>query len=716
METIYGHIERITFHNKENGFIVARLKEKNKKNLTPIVGKIVQIFEGESVELQGNWKNNKNYGNQFEFETCKTALPTSIESITRYLSSGLIKGIGPKMSKQIVKKFGESTLDIIETSPERLTEVEGIGQKRSQMISVAWLEQKHVAKIMSFLQNYGISQSLCTKIYRNYGEQSIAKIKENPYRLVKDIWGIGFLTADKIAQNMGIEKDSIRRAKEGTAHVLNTQSEKGHVYCPKSILTNEAAKLLNVDSEVISQAIIELIIDGRIVAEEDSQGKDIVYLSPLHKTEENLSKKLVDLKSSRHSIRPIDSEKAIDWVENKLNIKLAGKQKEAIISATQEKIIIITGGPGTGKTTIIKSILEILKTLKLRIALTAPTGRAAKRMNETTGHPAQTIHRLLKYEPGKGGFSYNQNNPLETDVLIVDEASMIDIYLMYNLIKAIPKHALIVLVGDINQLPSIGPGNVLRDMISSGQFKTVILDEIFRQAKQSKIITNAHLINHGKMPNLQNGSLNNDFFFVQKDDPEQIVGMIIRLCKERIPAKFNLDPKNDIQVLSPAHKGITGVANLNKVLQKAINPIGKQIQRGDKILRVNDKVMQIKNNYDKDVFNGDIGFIKSINEEEQEVVITFNNKDVLYDYSDLDQIVLSYATSIHKSQGSEYPAVVIPISTQHYIMLQKNLVYTGITRAKKLVVLVGTKKALAIAIRNNNPQQRYTMLSERING
>ncbi len=714
METIYGYIERITYHNKENGFLVARLQEKNKRDLTAIVGSKAQIFAGETVKLCGNWKNDKKYGEQFAFEKCQTTVPANVNGIEKYLGSGLIKGIGPKMAKQLVKMFGESTLDIIGTNPERLTEVEGIGQKRCKMISAAWSEHKHVAEIMTFLQSYNVSQSHCAKIYKQYGDNSIEIMKQNPYCLAQDIKGIGFLTADVIAQNMGIAKTSIRRIQEGVIHVLNEQTKTGHVYYPQQKLTSKAIELLEVETNLIKEAIMQLEVEERIITEEDPSGNDIVYSKPLHVTENKLSEILIQLHNHPHSIRPIDTSVALDWVGNKLKITLADKQKKAIISSIQEKITIITGGPGTGKTTIIRSILEILKKLNLTITLAAPTGRAAKRMNETTGHEAQTIHRLLKNDPKKGGFTHDQKNPLVTDVLILDEASMIDIFLMYSLIKAVPKHALLILVGDTDQLPSVGPGNILKDIIASGQFKTIILNEIFRQSHQSQIITNAHLINQGKMPNLQNGNPNADFFFVQEEEPDKIVKMIIRLCKERIPAKFKLDPKNDVQILSPMKNGTTGVNNLNIALQEALNPKGKQIQRGSKTFRVNDKVMQIANNYDKNVFNGDIGIIKSIDEEEQELIICFDKEDIPYDYPDLDQIVLSYAASVHKSQGSEYPAVIIPVTTQHFMMLQKNLIYTGLTRGKKLVVLIGTKKALAIAIKNNSPQKRYTRLSERL--
>jgi exodeoxyribonuclease V alpha subunit len=718
MPIIQGLLERISYHNEENDFVVAKLREKEKKELTTIVGNLSGVNPGESLKLTGKWVHNKRFGEQFQVETFEVTIPATLLGIQKYLASGLIQGIGPIMSERIVEKFGLHTLEAIEKTPEKLSEVEGIGPKRISMIRKAWGEQKEIKEIMIFLQGHGVSAAYSAKIYKRYGDQSIEIVRENPYRLAHDIYGVGFITADKIAQNLGIDRNSLIRAKAGLIYVLNQLTEEGHVYYPESQLIHKAKEILTVDEDIVILAVKELSKEKELFLEDLDPESHLraAYLTPFHVAETGVAQMLMNLKESPSNIRPIHPEKAIEWVQQKLNIELAQRQEEAVLLAASSKVLIITGGPGTGKTTLITAVLRIFQQLKLRILLAAPTGRAAKRMNEATGWEAKTIHRLLEFSPRKGGFKKDQDDPLEADVVIIDEASMVDTLLMYYLLKAIPSHAHLILVGDVDQLPSVGPGNVLKDIIKSGRFKVVRLTEIFRQAQESMIVVNAHKVNQGQLPVLKeiDKSESTDFQFIQEEDPEKILQNILDLCSERIPRDFRFHPLREIQVLTPMHKGTIGVANLNIELQKRLNPGQSGITRGSWNFRLGDKVMQIVNNYDKDVFNGDIGWISGINPEERKVTIDFDGRLVPYDYSDLDEVVLAYAVSVHKSQGSEYPVVILPVVTQHYMLLQRNLIYTGITRAKKLVIMIGTKKALAIAIRNNKPQRRYTLLSERL--
>ena len=718
MVTIQGLLERITYYNEENDFVVAKLQEKGKRGLTTIVGNLSGINLSESLRLTGRWVHNKKFGEQFQVERFEVTVPATLHGIQKYLGSGLIKGIGPVMAERIVNKFGLNTLEVIEKRPEQLSGVGGIGPKRIAMITRAWEEQKEIKEIMIFLQGHGVSAAYSAKIFKQYGNRSIGVVKENPYRLAKDVYGIGFITADKIARNLGIDPHSLIRAKAGLIYMLNKLTEEGHVYYPEKDLIYKARGMLQVDEETITEALIELFKEREICIEGiNVQGNPkAIYLAPFYVAETGIAQRLRALKESPSNIRPIHPEKAIEWIQEKLDIELAQRQKEAIVFAASSKVLIITGGPGTGKTTIIKAILRIFHQLKLKIFLAAPTGRAAKRMNEATGWEARTIHRMLEYSPKKGGFKKDQDDLLEADVVIVDEASMVDTLLMYHLLKAIPFQSHLVLVGDVDQLPSVGPGNVLRDIINSGIFKVVRLTEIFRQTQESMIVVNAHRVNQGEFPALKgiDPKDTTDFYFIEEEDPEKILNKIIQLCDESIPKRFGFHPVRDIQVLTPMHKGIIGVSNLNLELQKQLNPDQFGITHGSRTFKLGDKVMQIVNNYDKEVFNGDIGWISRIVQEDRELTIEFDGGLINYEFSELDEIVLSYAISIHKSQGSEYPVVIIPITTQHYLLLQRNLIYTGITRARKLVVLIGTKKALAIAIKNNKPQLRFTHLSERL--
>jgi exodeoxyribonuclease V alpha subunit len=623
------------------------------------------------------------------------------------------------MAKRIVAKFGKSTLDIIETEGKRLLEVEGIGKKRLEMIRGAWADHKEIREVMIFLQSHGVSSGYATKIFKQYGGSAISVVQANPYRLAHEIHGIGFITADKIAEKLGFDKNSAVRIQAGILYVLSQMSDEGHVYYPHAMLVEKCAEILDVGPGPIGEAMGAIAAEKRIILEplsgDDPAGHDMaVYLDLFYYCERSIAVKINELVRSPVALPPLDIGTAISQAQASLSMQLAHEQKKAVRWALENRVLVITGGPGTGKTTIIKAVLTLFQRLKLKVLQAAPTGRAAKRMGEATEHEARTIHRLLEFSFKSGGFEKNAEKPLNCDVLIVDEASMVDTLLMHHLLKAVPPDARLVLVGDVNQLPSVGPGNVLNDIISSGVVPVVALTEIFRQARESRIIVNAHKINHGKLPDIRGAGSKSDFYFRERETPEEALEFIIELATDHIPRVFGLDPVDDIQVLTPMHRGLAGATNLNKELQNALNPRPDDLVRGDRAFRVNDKVMQVRNNYDKDVFNGDIGRIRRISTELQEIVITFDGRDVTFDFADLDEVVLAYAVSVHKAQGSEYPAVILPVLTQHYILLQRNLIYTAVTRGKQLVIMVGTPKALAIAVHNNKPQQRYTRLKHRL--
>ncbi len=707
VEDLEGHIESITYTNEENGYTIARVRVDGHDELITIVGNLVSPIPGEMIFMKGEWNSHPKYGRQFKISSYKTSVPAAVVGIEKYLASGLIRGIGTEMARRIVGKFGEKTLSVIDNKIEKLTRVEGIGRKRLKMISEAWDEQKEIRGVMIFLQSYGVSPGYAAKIFKRYGNHAVKVVKENPYRLATDIFGIGFITADRIAENMGFARDSEERAEAGLLHVLNQCTDEGHVYYPSDMLIQRSQKILQIDREIIANALEELSRNEKLVLDKGS-----VYLPPFYVSETGIAANLIELQNFSRSMREVDSERALQWVQQKLDITLAAKQAEAVRCALKDKLLVITGGPGTGKTTIIKTILAIVSRIETRIMLAAPTGRAAKRMSEATGYQAKTIHRLLEYNMRAGGFQKNQSNPLRCDLIILDEASMIDTILMHHLMKAIPANASLILIGDVNQLPSVGAGNILKDIIASGRVTVVELNEIFRQARESRIIVNAHRINVGLTPEYSVSE--SDFYFIEQEEPEKVVGIILELVRERIPRRFNLDPVDGIQVLSPMHRGLIGVENLNRELQNALNPGGKGTVRGAKILKVHDKVMQIRNNYNKDVFNGDMGRITRIEEEGRRVRVSFDGRSVDYESAELDEITLAYAVSVHKAQGSEYPAVVIPVMTQHYLLLQRNLLYTAVTRGEKLVVLVGSKKALNIAVKNDKTQKRYTLLAQRL--
>ncbi|MGD8472188.1 MAG: ATP-dependent RecD-like DNA helicase [Desulfobacterales bacterium] len=719
-----GQIERITFTNEESGFTIAKVKVKGKHDLVTVVGNLMAPMPGEIIDMRGEWAHHAKYGPQFKVAQFKTKVPATVFGIKKYLGSGLIKGLGPVMAGRIVDRFGENTLDIIENHINRLAEVKGIAEKSIAKIAKAWEAQKDIREVMIFLQSHGVSSAYASKIFKRYGDRSIAVVKQNPYRLATDIFGIGFLKADSIAKELGFSNDSEVRVEAGVVYTLHQLSEDGHVYFPYQPLIQRCREILGVGRQPVDRAIGNLSKAKQIILEDINEGdthfrqnNKAVYLTRFHQCETGIASRLRALLSAPKSTRKVDSARAIQWVQQQLSFQPAEKQKDAIRLALENKVMIITGGPGTGKTTIIRAILKIFSQMKINILLAAPTGRAAKRMSEMTGHEAKTIHRLLEYSIHKHGFQRNEKNPLDCDLLIIDETSMIDTILMHHLLKAIPATTTCIFVGDVNQLPSVGPGNVLNDMIACGAVAVVELNEIFRQARTSRIVVNAHKINEGKLPAFDQSELfdpNNDFYFIEQDDAQKVLEIILELVKRRIPQRFGFDALEDIQVLTPMHKGIVGAANLNDQLQSVLNPGNGGISRGDRTLRVNDKVMQIRNNYEKVVFNGDIGRITVIRPEERQVTVSFDNRPVVYDFSELDEMVLAYAVSVHKSQGSEYPVVILPILTQHYILLQRNLIYTAVTRGRNLVVMVGSRKAMAIGVNNDQTLQRFTQLRYRL--
>jgi exodeoxyribonuclease V alpha subunit len=704
MEQLFGYIERITFTNSENGFTVAKLKLPRKKELITIVGFLPSLQTGETVRCQGYWKINPVHGSQFHVEEFHTEKPQDLKGIQKYLESGMVKGIGPIYAKKIVQHFGIKTLEIIDKNPYALKEVEGIGEKRVEKIQSCWASQKKIREVMIFLQKYQISPLFAQKIYKIYGDEAISRIQENPFELARNIRGVGFKKADQIAERMGFEKTCHLRLDSGIEYVLNELSEEGHVCYPLQPFLQVSEEILGVEKEQIRLRIDALSKTERIFFDEDS-----LWIKRLYLCEMGIARELFRLVKASTQLRKIDVMKAIAWAEQALHLSFALAQKEAIQKALQEKILIITGGPGTGKSTIIKAILAITEKLTRKITLAAPTGRAAKRMTEITHRAAFTIHSLLQYDFVEGGFRRNRENPIDADLIIIDESSMIDTSLMYHLLKAVPTPSRIIFVGDIHQLPSVGPGNILKDLIESEKIPIVTLKEIFRQAAGSQIIINAHKINQGEFPFLR-GNKQGDFFFIRKEAPEEILNEILDLVSVRLPKRYRFDPVNDIQILAPMKKGIIGTENLNQSLQKKLNSYEEQFQIGGNLFSPQDKVMQIKNNYNKEIYNGDIGRILRIHREDEEVTIAFDGKEICYAFHEMDEVVLAYATSIHKYQGSESPCVVIPVHTSHFALLHRNLLYTAVTRGKRLVILVGSPKAIAIAVRHDEVKSRYTQL------
>lgn len=707
MSKLRAVIERITYQSAENGYSILKANVKGYNDLVTLVGNMPEVTVGTVMVAEGEWKVNKQYGSQFVVSTYEEAMPATEFGIEKYLGSGLVKGIGPKYAKLIVSTFGLDTFDVIEKEPKKLSDVPGIGPKRIKKIHDSWMKQLDVKEVMVFLQGNGVSTAYAAKIYKAYGKESIKKVQDNPYCLADDIWGIGFKTADSIAEKMGYTKNDPRRCRSGIVYTLNQLSNEGHIYAERNQLLDAGVQLLGADKDSIEQ-----VLDKMIASEDLKIEGEAIYLPPLYYSEVGVANKL-RLLMQDNSKTLFQKEPNIKEIQKRTGITYDDLQTEAIRQAVKSKVMVLTGGPGTGKTTVTQGIIAAWQTMGLEILCAAPTGRAAKRMTEATGMESKTIHRLLGFNPSEG-YKYNEDNPLGGDALIVDESSMIDIVLMNSLLKALPQGMRLLLVGDVDQLPSVGPGNVLRDIISSNVLPVVRLTRIFRQAQTSRIIMNAHAINEGHFPDISNGR-QSDFFFMEAEDPEQIAATIVSLVKSRLPQAYHV-PSTSIQVLTPMQRSVIGASNLNISIQQAVNPVGEGLLRGGYTFRKNDRVMQLKNDYQKEVFNGDMGIVTLVNMEDRTLTVDFDGKSVEYESSELDELSLSYATTIHKSQGSEYPIVIIPVHFTNYVMLQRNLIYTAVTRAKKICILIGTRKALWYAVNHNTVTQRNTLLKERLQG
>ncbi len=715
--TLEGVLERIVFSNEENAWSVVRLQVPGYRDLITAVGNLLGVQPGENLRLDGSWINDPKYGRQFRVASYATVVPATLTGIEKYLGSGLIRGIGKVMASRLVATFGMETLDVIENHPERLTEAEGIGPKRRKEIVRSWAEQREIKEVMIFLQSHGVSTHYAIKIYKAYGAQATELVRQNPYRLATDIHGIGFKSADQIASALGIPPDAPQRIEAGTLYLLDQASGRGHLYLPRQALIEEAGKLLGATAPQVETAIAALAEIEQIVLEPALEtAETAIYLKSLHAAEAGVAARVRTLLIQPMLPMEIDLDRALDWFEKVEKIALARQQRQAIRAGLTRKMLVITGGPGTGKTTLVRGIVKILEKKRQRVLLAAPTGRAAKRLAEATGAEATTLHRLLEFNPQTRQFDRNREHPLSADLLIVDEASMLDTVLAHHVLRAVPDHGRLILVGDVDQLPSVGPGRVLGDLIRSEAVEVVRLTEIFRQAERSLIVVNAHRVNQGAMPILESVDSDGDFFFIERGQPEEVLETIAQLVSKRIPGKFGLNPVDQIQVLTPMNRGPLGTDNLNAVLRDLLNPEGATVTRGGHSLRVGDKVMQVRNNYDLEVFNGDIGRVRAIDEVAQIVTVTVDGREVAYDFSMIDELTLAYACSIHKSQGSEYPCVVIPLHTTHYVMLQRNLFYTALTRAKRLAILVGEERALRVAVGNKRVRPRYTRLAERLAG
>ena len=711
-EVLAGAVERVTFHSEESGFCVLRIKARGHRELVTVLGHAAAVSAGEWITASGEWVNDRTYGPQFRSRFLKATAPTSTEGIERYLGSGMIRGIGPVYAKKLVGTFGERVFDVIETGPERLREVDGIGPVRAERITTAWAEQKAVREIMMFLHGHGVGTARAVRIFKTYGADAVQVMSENPYRLARDIRGIGFKTADAIAMRLGIDKTAMIRIRAGVGHALTEAMDDGHCGLPAEELLPLAMGLLEAPEDLVRTAIDEELAAGSVVADRVGD-TPCIFLAGLHRAEHGIAGRLSRIAGGALPWPEIDPDKALPWIEQRTGLTLAQSQSAAIRLALSSKVLVITGGPGVGKTTIVNAILRILAAKGASLLLCAPTGRAARRMTETSGFEARTIHRLLEVDPMSGGFRRDADHPVDCDLLVVDEASMVDVLLMHALLKAVPDHAALLIVGDIDQLPSVGPGQVLADVIASAAVPVVRLTEVFRQAAMSRIIINAHRINDGVVPDLDKPDGESDFYFVPADDPETAVPKVLELVRTRIPRRFGLDPIRDIQVLCPMNRGGVGTRSLNIELQAVLNPAGeRKVERFGWTFAPGDKVMQTENDYDKEVYNGDIGRVDDVDPDLGEITARFDGRIVTYGFGELDALAPAYATTIHKSQGSEYPAVVIPLMTQHYVMLQRNLLYTGVTRGKRLVVLVGQRKAVAIAVKAASGRRRWSKLRE----
>jgi len=711
-EVFAGLVERVTFHNEENGFCVLRVTARGKRDLITVIGHAATITAGEFIQASGEWVNDRTHGVQFRARFLKAMPPTTVEGIEKYLGSGMIRGIGPVYAKKLVARFQEKVFDVIENDPDQLQHVTGIGPKRAQAIIAGWAEQRAVREIMIFLHAHGVGTSRAVRIFKTYGAEAVQIISDDPYRLARDIRGIGFRTADAIAMKLGIEKTAMIRARAGISFALTEALDEGHCGLPRNELLPLATKLLEIPETIVETALTSELAQGSVVADQ-VEDSPCIFLSGLYQAEQSIAARLKRIARGALPWPEIDADKAIPWVEGKTGLTLADSQKIAIRVALSSKVMVITGGPGVGKTTLVNAILRILAAKNTNMQLCAPTGRAAKRMAEATGREAKTIHRLLETDPKTGGFRRNEEHPLHADLIVVDEMSMVDVVLINALLKAIHERTALLLVGDVDQLPSVGPGQVLVDIIASGAVPVVRLSEVFRQAAQSQIVQNAHRINAGQPPDFSKTSAETDFYYVPANDHETAVARLIDIVKVRIPSRFGVDPVRDIQVLCPMNRGGLGARSLNIDLQKALNSKTEpNIQKFGTTFLIGDKVMQTENDYDREVYNGDLGFVTAIDSETGEIAISFDGREVTYMAGELDQVVLAYATTIHKSQGSEYPVVVIPVTSQHYTMLQRNLLYTGVTRGKRLVILLGQRKAVMMAVKNVSGRRRWSKLRE----
>ncbi|MGH7370442.1 MAG: SF1B family DNA helicase RecD2 [Candidatus Methylomirabilales bacterium] len=710
-QLLEGTLVRVNYSDAETGYVVARLEVPGHPGPVTVVGNLWGVTPGEPIRLRGQWVRHARYGEQFKVEAYESILPTSVAAIERYLASGLIRGIGPAFARRLVEAFGPETLRVIDEEPERLLTVDGIGESRLNRIRAAWTEQQNLRGLILFLQEHQISPTFALRISRAYGPEAPDVIREDPYRLARDVAGIGFKTADRIGASLGVASDSPKRCAAGLLYLLHEAAEAGDVYYPASRLCQEGLTLLGIRGEELLRETLARLHEEKAVVCESLNGDSAVYLAPLYQAEEGVSLRLALLAKAPRLGPRIDLGRAIQWAEARVGLHFTVGQREALHQALEAKVLIITGGPGTGKTTLLKALIEILEGKRVRLSLAAPTGRAAKRMAEATGREAKTIHRLLEFGPKERRFKRNEVSPLEVDLVVVDEASMVDLVLMDQLLRALPPMAALILLGDCDQLPSVGPGSLLHDVIASASVPVVRLTEIFRQAKESHIVVNAHRVNRGEFPHLTPFGMA-DFAFVECEDPETVRGQVAALVTRQIPERYGLDSLKDIQVITPMNRGPLGTTALNQELQTALNPDGEAITGSQ--LRVGDRVMQVRNNYDKEVYNGDIGWIVRMDPEEQQICIRFDQAEVVYDWSDREELQLAYAISVHKSQGSEYPAVVFLLHTSHYIMLQRNLLYTALSRGRHLVVMVGTRQAVAIAVRSARTRERYSRLPGRL--
>ncbi len=713
-QEISGHVERVTFHSADSGFAVLQVRVKGERDLITVVGKTADVHAGEYLTARGEWFMDPSHGRQWKAEMIRTSPPDSLEGIERFLGSGLIDGIGPVYAKKLVETFGKDVLEVIESRSARLEEIPGIGPSRRKKIKESWNRNRVVREIMTFLMSHGISTARAFRIHKTYGEDAMRRVQSDPYCLARDIRGIGFRTADEIARSFGIDANSLLRARAGIEYMLREISARGHCAYPREDLVREAEEALDIDPDRLEEAVLKGLAEKRLILETGLGPRPLLYLKSMFSAETELAEDIRALNEGDPPLKDADPDKALQWVQEAIGIELAPKQQEAIHQVLTNKVMVITGGPGVGKTTLVQAILKIFEARKKKVRLAAPTGRAAKRLAESSGKHAVTLHRLLIYDPATGGFKHNRSHPLKGDVFVIDEASMLDLPLAHQLVSALPREAVLLLVGDVDQLPSVGPGRVLGDLIDSDRIAVARLTEIFRQAQDSAIITNAHRINRGILPETCSPAHPGDFYLIPAEEAEDVDRKLQGLLREKLRSRFRLDPRRDVQVLTPMQRGPLGARNLNDRIQQLLNPRGDQIDRFGTIFRVGDRVMQILNNYDRDVYNGDMGRIVDIDREDACVWVDIGGEKKSYPFHELDELVLSYSVTIHKSQGSEYPCVVIPLHTQHYMMLQRNLLYTAVTRGKKLVIVVGPAKALQMSVRNTDGSQRHTRLAQRL--